>query len=103
MKTCELAGCDKPLGLGNARFCCYDHFNVNRTVNSFVMVEKCKDCDSKMIDSDYHQEFQNSACSRFCKVCRSKKKDERVAEKKLARWFFAVMFNSMASCGYIKF
>ena len=103
MKTCELDGCDGVVKKHNLHFCSVECANTAKTINSYIMVENCKKCDAKMQESDYHKELSGTSCSKYCKACRNDQREDRVAEKKLVRKFFSVMFNSMASCGYIKF
>jgi len=95
LKTCELNGCTNKVKTIANRFCCYEHFNIHRTVSSFDMVKKCKGCSTKMKDSDKFQHYTNSAYSKYCKACRDDKKVDSVAEKIDSRKSFVARFNSM--------
>lgn len=98
MKTCELDGCSSVVKGSALHFCSVECSNKARTINLYVMVENCIGCDAEMMESDYHKNLSGTACSKYCKVCRKDRKEDRVEAKELSRDDFLALWRFMNKC-----
>jgi len=95
MKTCKLKGCNNKVKKDTFVYCSTKCTHKSRRKHKYILVENCKGCKNKMLESDKLFLNGNTGFSKWCRSCREVKFDDLLSERKERQREFVDRWNKI--------